>query len=730
MKLTNEFVIDRYHFNAEMFDDFKNSHYAKDLWPIVYILSDGSIMEAYVGETTDTYARMANHLKNNAKNKLTAVHIITSEKFNKSATLDIESNLIKYISGDGKYKLLNANVGLANHNYYQKKEVYWDVFKSIWNKLRAEGISRHSIEHIDNSDLFKYSPYKTLSNDQKYGLMVILKGLLNKNFKNTIVEGGAGTGKTVLAVFLFKLLISNNEDFNFKEFGDDETEFIQTIIELKEKYPNPKMALVVPMSSFRNTLKKVFKNIKGLCANMVIGPAEIVKSDYDIVFVDESHRLRRRVNLGTYFHAFDVVCEKLNLDKNNCSELDWILKKSKTAILFYDENQSIKPSDVKKEDFHKLKFNKSTNVEYLKSQFRVRGGTDYVQYICDLLACKLTSTHKIFNSEKYEFLLFDSIAEMVNEIKAKDAVGGLSRLIAGYSWPWISKSDKSLYDIEIDELKLQWNSVSDDYINSLNALNEVGCIHTTQGYDLNYSGIIFGNEITYDKVKDEILIIKENYFDKNGKQSIVDPEDLKSFIINIYKTIMLRGIKGTYVYVCDKNLREYFAKHIANYKPEEATDIIPHKDLIPYVNSVPVYDLKAAAGNFSDLQIVNVEDFEWIALPSRYKATKDLFACKVVGESMNKVIPNGSICLFRKYTGGNRNGKIVLVEHTSLQEKEFGAGYTVKEYHSKKNIDTDQWSHESITLKPLSNNDGYTPIEITEDKSTGLQTIGVFECVL
>jgi DUF2075 family protein len=560
--------------------------------------------------------------------------------------------------------------------------------------------------------------------------MVILKGLLNKNFKNTIVEGGAGTGKTVLAVFLFKLLISNNEDFNFKEFGDDETEFIQTIIELKKKYPNPKMALVVPMSSFRNTLKKVFKNIKGLNANMVIGPAEVVKNDYDIVFVDESHRLRRRVNLGTYFHAFDVVCEKLHLDKNKCSELDWILKKSKTAILFYDENQSIKPSDVKKEDFYKLKFDKSTNVEYLKSQFRVRGGTDYVQYISDLLTCKLKPTQKIFNSEKYEFLLFDSLEEMVNEIKAKDAVGGLSRLIAGYSWPWISKNDKSLYDIEIQELKLQWNSVSDDFINSVNALNEVGCIHTTQGYDLNYSGIIFGNEITYDKVKDEIVIIKENYFDKNGKQSIVDPEDLKSFIINIYKTIMLRGIRGTYVYVCDKNLRQYFAKHIANYKTEEITSSEPAIELIPYVNSVPVYDLKAAAGNFSDLQIVNVEDFEWIALPSRYKASKELFACKVVGESMNKVIPNGSICLFRKYTGGSRNGKIVLVEYTSLQEKEFGAGYAVKEYHSKKNLENEQWSHESITLKPLSSDFRYEEIEIREDESNKLTVLGVFECVL
>ena len=730
MKLENDFVINRYDFNSTMFSEFHNIHYAKDLWPIVYILSDGTIKEAYVGETTDTYARMNNHLKNNAKNKLTAVHLITSEKFNKSATLDVESNLIKYISGDGQYKLLNANIGLANHNYYQKKEIYWDIFKSIWDKLRAEGISKHSIEYIDNSDLFKYSPYKSLTIEQKDGLLVILKGLLNEDFKTLIVEGGAGTGKTILAVFLFKLLISNNEDFNFKEFGDDESEFIQTILELKKKFPNPKMALVVPMSSFRNTLKKVFKNIKGLNANMVIGPAEIVKENFDIVFVDESHRLRRRVNLGTYFHAFDVVCEKLNLDKNKCSELDWVIKQSKNAILFYDENQSIKPSDVKKEDFVRLKSDNLTKVEYLKSQFRVKGGNDYVKYISNLLNCESDLNKGIFNSNEYEFLLFDSIEEMVTEIKLRNSENGLARLIAGYSWPWISKNDRSVYDIKIGSAELQWNSVSDDFINSVNAINEVGCIHTTQGYDLNYSGIIFGNEITYDKAKNEIVIVKENYFDKNGKQSIIDFEELKNFIINIYKTIMLRGIKGTYVYVCDKDLRDYFARHISKFKTKKSITYLPLSEVIPFENSVPIYNLKAAAGNFSELQTVNVNDYEWIVLPPRYKSSKDLFACKVEGESMNKIIPNGSICLFRKYSGGSRNGKIVLAEHTSKQESEFGSGYTVKEYHSRKSSEGDQWNHLSVTLKPLTNSSEYNDIKLTEDESVSLVVIGIFECVL
>ena len=726
------FELKRYDFNSNLFSSFQHTHFATDLWPIVYILSNGAVKEAYVGETTDTYARMTAHLKSNTKSVLSTVHLISSEKFNKSATLDIESNLIKYISGDGQYKLLNGNIGLANHNYYQKKEVYWDIFKSVWNKLRAEGITKHSIEHINNSDLFKYSPYKTLSNEQKEGLMTIITALLNDKFKNVIVEGGAGTGKTILAIFLFKLLHSKNEDFNYKEFGDDETDFIKAVIELKKRFPNPKMALVIPMSSFRNTLKKVFKNIKGLSANMVIGPADLKDCRFDIIVVDESHRLRRRINLGAYFHSFDVAAEKLGFDKNTCSELDWVTTQSDKAVMFYDEGQSIKPSDAKKEDFDSLKNLSSTKIDSLKSQFRVKGGNGYVNYISNLLNGSSPQSEKVYRSKDYEFVLFNSIEAMINEIKLRDEESGLSRLIAGYSWPWISKSDKSLFDIEIEEAKLQWNSVSDDFINSKNAINEVGCIHTTQGYDLNYAGIIFGNEISYDVLKKEIIILKENYFDRNGKQSINDPSELKAYVINIYKTIMLRAIKGTYVYVCDKNLREYFANHIEMAHKEAAMKYLNLADVNPYVNSIPIVNLRAAAGNFSDLQIAdsNPEDFDWVEIPLRFRPSKDLFACKVVGESMNKIIPNGSLCLFRKDGGGSRNGKIVLVEYTSIQDPDFGSSYTVKEYTSKKTVGEGQWRHELITLRPLSTDPGYNDIIISDDDLAYLKVVGIFECVL
>ncbi len=721
--------INHYDFENSLFEDFNTNHFAKDLWPLVYILSDGDAKTAYVGETTDAYSRMGTHLKHNTKSKLTSVHLITSEKFNKSATLDIESNLIKYMSGDNKFTLLNGNIGLANHNYYQKKEVYWDIFNSIWNQLRAEGISKHSIEHIDNSDLFKYSPYKSLTKEQCQGLLQILQSLANGKYENTIVEGGAGTGKTILAIFLFKMLSSQLEDFSFKEFGVEENLYVDLVYQIKKVLPNPKMALVVPMSSFRTTLKKVFKNIKGLSASMVIGPAQVSKEKYDLLVVDESHRLRRRVNLGAYFGAFDKACLALNLDKHNASELDWVTMQSKHTVLFYDEGQSIKPSDAKKEQFDLIKINKATSILKLKSQFRVKGGNAYVDYIDSLLQNNLKEGASIFNSKEYEFTLFDSLETMIEQIKLRDKESGLSRLIAGYSWEWKSNNDKDVFDIIIDNVQLKWNGTSNDWINSDGAINEVGCIHTTQGYDLNYSGIIFGNEISFNPDAKEIIVNEENYFDKNGKQSIKDPNELKAFILNIYKTIMLRGIKGTYIYVCDPLLKAHFESFVPKYKTDhvEVKKLFKTENIIPFENSIPLYSLKVAAGEFGELQ--QVEDVKWLSIPENIKPSKDLFACQVIGESMNKVIPNGALCLFRKYSGGSRNGQIVLVENTNMHDSDFGSCYTVKEYQSKKYEDEDGWKHQSIILKPLSTDSSYKNIVLENEDIATFKVIGIFEGV-
>ncbi len=645
--------INSYKFDETLLSKIVDEHYIKDLWPLVYILSDEDIKELYVGETTDATSRLKNHLRNKEKNYLTSAQILTCDKFNKSATLDIESNLIKYLSGDGYYRLLNGNLGLANHTYYQKYNIYWDIFKTIWSKLITKGIAKKTLGEIDNSDLFKYSPYKSLSSDQMLRVLDIIKALCTDHINSIVIEGGAGTGKSILAIYLFKLLNSKENDFEPKEFNETEVDFLNILRQLKEKYPSPRMALVVPMDSFRATLKKAFKNIKGLTASMVIGPAEVTRNKYDIIVVDESHRLRKRVNLGTYFGAFDIANKRLNLDKNTGTELDWVIKQGDKIILFYDENQSIKPSDVNRADFNKLKNKPGSIVKKLTSQFRVKGGIDYISYIDNLLNCQFKKSNTIYFSKEYEFLLFDSLGEMIQRIKKKNNQIGLARIIAGFSWKWVSKNDPNLHDIVIGDIKLRWNSVTKDFINSPNSINEVGCIHTTQGYDLNYTGVIFGNEISYDKKKNEIFIKKEEYYDRNGKQGITDPLKLKEYIINIYKTILLRGIKGTYIYVCDKDLREYFKEHIllseVEVKKLETIKVnelskSPYVDIkmmmVPLVGSAPCGSPLISEENIDEIIMVD---------KNKIKSGYKYFILKVQGDSMNMVGINDKDLVLCKY---------------------------------------------------------------------------------
>ncbi|MEX0740807.1 MAG: DNA/RNA helicase domain-containing protein [Pseudohongiella sp.] len=729
MSGTHPIEISRYSFRKEALEQLDAKGLTQASWPLVYVLSNADKGRAYVGETADTVNRMSTHLKHNDKSRLTVVHLIQSDKFNKSATLDIESSLIKYMAADGKFTLLNGNLGLVDHNYYQKQQLYAGMFRQLWNKLRAEGLTQHSIEHLDNSDLFKYSPYKSLSSDQRQGLLGIMYALLDDKVKTLVVEGGAGTGKSVLAIFLFKLLQSEPDEVNFSGLSAEEDEFRELLLQLQEKYGvNPKMALVVPMASFRATLKKAFANVAGLSPGMVISPSQLAQQHYDIVLVDEAHRLRRRQNLGAYYGAFDKTATALGFDPKTCSEVDWVVQQSGKSVFFYDLNQTIKPSDASTEVFRDLKKSPSTQTQQLVSQFRVRGGNPYVQFVDRLLHCQL-GTAAPYRSKQYELRLFESFSEFVETLQTRDHQYGLSRMIAGYAWPWQSNKDPALFDIEIESMQLKWNTTSSDWINTPNSVNEVGCIHTTQGYDLNYAGIIFGREIGYDKTRKEIVIRPELYFDRNGKQSIKDPEELKKYILNIYQTILLRGIRGTFIYACDPDFRDYLAQYISPEPPAiaDVTDITP-VPVKPYVNAAPVYDLVAAAGDFSEQQ--QAEQKEWYLLPEGEKVDQSHFVCKVQGESMNNIIPNGAMCLFRTDPGGSRNGKIVLVELLDSIDEDSGSHYTVKEYASVKTEDEDGWVHEQIVLKPRSSDPGYQPIVLTADDENRYRVVGVFVRVL
>jgi uncharacterized protein len=203
---------------------------------------------------------------------------------------------------------------------------------------------------------------------------------------------------------------------------------------------------------------------------------------------------------------------------------------------------------------------KSSLTVTLLSQIRSKGGILYSDFIMNLMRSNLSPNEK-FESDHYEILITDNLVKLQAKIRERDKESGISRLVAGFSWKWVSKKAPSLYDIHINGLTLRWNKKTVDWINSTNAINEVGCIHTTQGYDLNYVGIIFGNEIGYDLKANRFIIRRSEYEDKSGKNTATDDE-LKTYIVNIYQTLLLRGMKGTYIYCCDPGLREYIGRHI------------------------------------------------------------------------------------------------------------------------------------------------------------------------
>lgn len=564
-------VSNKIDFDATTYRQVASMEYGQE-WPIVYILFNDE--EAYIGETVNAYTRLAQHFENPERRKLKNVRIITGETFNKSVSLDLESFLISHMSADGRFKRLqNSNAGQRKHDYYQK-ENYEKQFKEVWKQLQDLKLARQEIAKIENSNLFKYSPYKSLTSDQYLTCTKIIGALtndvINGNERTFIVNGGPGTGKTVLAIYLMKLLSGEVYD----DTDSDDDQLVKDLNTIKAKSPNFRIGLVISMTNLRNIVRKTFKAV-GMNPKLVMSPAEATKIDgkFDVLLVDEAHRLKTTRNVGTTIKSMYDTNEKLGLDKKNGNQLDWVLRKSKHQILFYDGLQSIKRTDVDAENFHEIEQRESTEKFELRTQLRcIKGGQEYIDYIREIFSQSPPSPRQFPN---YDLRLFDNVKDMTDLIKQKDAQIGLCRTVAGYAWPWKTKEKvhphnlaetnayivNGVYDININGEKYIWNVSYDGWLDTENAVNEIGCIHTIQGFDLNYAGVIIGNELHYNLQTQKFEIDAKNYHDPNGKAKTSD-EDLLRYILNIYAVLCTRGVHGTYIYACDPGVREYLGKLI------------------------------------------------------------------------------------------------------------------------------------------------------------------------
>lgn len=521
-------------------------------WPMVYILTNDN--EAYVGQTKSALHRMDQHGANPEKKAFEDATLIYCDEFNMSVITSYEHRLIQLMSAEGIYQLTNKNDGMQDGNYFSKEE-YDLMFNDLWDDLRAHGLpngkklARKTIPEIEESELFKYSPFKSLNQQQEDALDRILDAIRDRtdNPGPVVVEGMPGTGKTVLAVYLLKML---------KEM---------------DEFKDANIRLVEPVPSLRKTLQRVLKTVGGLKAEDVIGPGDVAKSKFgfskgkekcfDVLLVDEAHRLkqyRNIVNRG----QFKKTSEILGLDYQTCTEVDWLLSQGTIPVFFYDPLQTVKPSSPSEAQFLSAIGKAAEKPISLTEQMRCGGGREYLDYVRDIIWGQ-EPEHRRF--ESYTFELHDSFSEFIGLFEQTLPTNNLTRLIAGFAWPWATKGKTGVppvvYDIEIEGCRLKWNCVQEGWVDKgfkdPSVAREVGCIHTIQGYDLSNAFVIIGPDFKLDGATGKPTVERSSYFDSNGKNGTQDDE-LLSYLRNIYYVLLTRGIESTHVYVCDEALRDYF----------------------------------------------------------------------------------------------------------------------------------------------------------------------------
>ncbi len=568
------FQIKNYSFDQSTINNLATADHLEENWPVVYQIYNNQ--QIYIGETTNLKNRMNQHLANAEKSSLKhgSLKVVFDETFNKSAALDLESYLIQYFSGDGKFRVLNRNDGMCDRDYYGR-ENYRKTFEEIWNRLRELKIADKTISEINNSELFKFSPYKNLNFEQLNVVTEIVQNIdeaITSNTKSlSVIDGDAGTGKTIVIMYLAKLLADLQSFDNKNDDIDDESNFniFFELENINQKFKNKSIALVIPQPSLCGRIRKIFDKIDLGDANIkIFSPIQFGKSndDFDITLVDEAHLLKVGVTgtLGKQVHEID---QKIFGNTDIHSELEWIMAKSKNVVMVFSDQQRIRPANISKSDI--LKYSDEYNMReyWLKTQMRSLGGKKYIDYIHDILSNDLRPTQKeIFKG--FEAKIFTNIQDFVAAIQKRESEHGLSRMVAGFAWKWSSKEDKREYDIRIDGIEFRWNSTQNNWIGSKNAPEEVGSIYTVQGDDLNYVGIIIGNDLLYRNGK--LIFNREACADsgamKRSQRQVANNEqisedDMLEQILRTYRILMNRAVKGVYIYACDEELSKYLANY-------------------------------------------------------------------------------------------------------------------------------------------------------------------------
>ena len=353
-----------------------------------------------------------------------------------------------------------------------------------------------------------------------------------------VIKGGPGTGKSVISINALARLSG---------------------LRMNARYITPNQA---PRTVFEKKLKTVLSN--GEIHDLFSGSGSYVgvqKDSYDTLIVDEAHRLKLRTQYA----------------KGGINQIKEIIDAARTSVFFIDEAQKVTWKDIGEiASIERFAAEVGAQVQHLEltSQFRCSGSDDYMVWLDDALGIK-ADNESYFSPTRFDFRIVDSPIELQTLIEDRNKENNKSRMVAGYCWDWVSKKrNSSDLDIQFPEFGFQakWNldTPNDAWIIRVDSVKEVGCIHTCQGLELDYVGVIIGPDLVFES--GELLTIPDaraktdkslNGYKKEMKENpILASEKADEIIRNTYRTLMTRGMKGCYVYFTDNSTAEYFRQRL------------------------------------------------------------------------------------------------------------------------------------------------------------------------
>lgn len=554
----------------DYFKEPRDQHLLTD-YPTVYIINQSQNSKkpnytVYVGETNDIQRRTWQHLhtdplSRNGWDELQHAHdaimyVIGHKHFNKSMTLDIENRMMHYLSGVSAVTHLNNRRDNAQSDYYTADEMV-PIFNKIWNRLHKIKPDLFPVQRIiEESAIFKASPFHRLTPQQlrAKGQIIKLTGqaLQNKQKSQLIlVEGDAGTGKTVL--------MSNI----FYDLAHQDNQALQIVMMVNHKQQEKVYKQIADKLQMNNNAR-IEKAATFIRKHNPDDPI-------DVAFIDEAHLLLTQRSQAYYGHGTNELLD--------------IIKRARVIIAVYDDKQIVKNSEIVEEEDRKaiercVKYKVS-----LDNQMRIDASPAMVEWLRRLIDDQVISQAPKDN--KYDLRVFDSAADMQEAIteKAKENQdNGISRMLATFDWPYSSaaKKDGSLWETSDGSWHMPWNlqlkptkkdksEVKDIKYSELSwaeqphTLKEIGSTYTIQGFDLNYAGVEIGPSVKFrngkiifdpSASKDKKVYQKRTMHD-GSKQAFSE-----KLIKNELNILLTRGVHGLYLHAYDKELQKALKKAV------------------------------------------------------------------------------------------------------------------------------------------------------------------------